>query len=41
MVWSSIKKSKGHTKTNEWVKKYLYNWIMEHPQVVQYQIVND
>ena len=28
-------------KTNERVKKYLYNWILQHPQVVQSPIAND
>ena len=35
MLWSSITKRKGHTKINAQVKKSLYNWILQHPQVVQ------
>ena len=41
MLWSSITKSKGHKKTNEQVNKYIYNWILHHPQVVQSTIYND
>ena len=41
MLWPSITKSKGHTKINEQVNKYLYNWILQHPQVLQYPISND
>ena len=41
MLWSSIKKSIGHTKINELVKKYLHNWILQHPQVVQSPIAYD
>ena len=41
MLWSSITKSKVHTKINEIFKKSLYNWILQHPQVVQYPIAND
>ena len=32
---------KGHKKINEQVKKYPYNWIIQHPQVVKYPIYND
>ena len=31
MLWSSITKRRGHTKINERVKKYFYNWILQHP----------
>ena len=41
MLWSSIPKRKVHTKINEQVNKYIYNWILQHPQVVQYPIAND
>ena len=41
MLWSSIPNRKGHKKINEQVKKYLYNWILQHPQVVQSPIAND
>ena len=41
MLWSSITKSKVHTKINEIFKKSLYNWILQHPQVVQFPIAND
>ena len=41
MLCSSIKNRKGHTKINEQVKKYLYNYIIQHPQFVQYSISND
>ena len=34
-------KAKGNSKIDEHIKKYLYNWIMNHPQVVQSTIVND
>ena len=35
MLWSSITKRQGHKKINTQVKKSLYNWIIQHPQVVQ------
>ena len=41
MLWSSIPKRKVHTKINSKVKKYVLNWIIQHPQVVKYAIVND
>ena len=41
MLWLIIPERKGHTKINEQVKKYLYNWILKNPQVVQYPISND
>ena len=41
MLWSSITNRKGHTKINEQFKKYLYNWILQYPQVVQSPIAND
>ena len=34
MLWSSIKTTRGHTKIYERVKKYLYNYILQHPRVV-------
>ena len=41
MFWSSITNRKGHTKINADVKKYIYNWILQHPQIVQSPIAND
>ena len=41
MFWSSITQSKLHTKINAEFKKYLYNGILQHTQVVQYPITND
>ena len=41
MLWLSIKNRKLNTKINEQVKKYLYNWVVQHPQVVQSPISND
>ena len=35
MLYSSITMIIGHTKINEQVKKYLYNWVLKHHQVVQ------
>ena len=35
------KKRKGNSKINDQIKKYLYNWVMHHSQVVQSPIVND
>ena len=40
MLWSSIPKRWGHLKINQQVKKYLYNWVLQHHQVVQYPIAN-
>ena len=39
--WSLKQKQKGHSKINEQINKYLYNWIMHHPQVTQSPIAND
>ena len=41
MLWSTIPNSKVHTKINERVNKYLYNWILQHHQVVKLQISNN
>ena len=41
MLWSSFPKRKVHTKINENIKKSLYNWILQHPQVVQSPISNE
>ena len=30
MLCSIIPNRRGHTKINEWVNKYLYNWILQH-----------
>ena len=38
MLWSSIPKQRSHTKINQQVKKTIYNWILQHPQVVVYPI---
>ena len=40
MLWLSTTKRKGHTKTNAQVKKYLYNWILQYPQVVKFPTAN-
>ena len=40
ILWSIITKKIGHTKINEWVKKYLYIWIIQHPHILQSPIVN-
>ena len=34
-------KVESTNKINEWIKKYLYNWIQQNPKVVQYPIAND
>ena len=34
-------KRKGNSKINDQIKKYLYNWIMRNPQVLQSPIFND
>ena len=41
MLWSSIPKRKVHTKINQQVKKSLYNWILQHLQVLQSPISKD
>ena len=38
MLWSSIAKRRGHTKINQNIKEDFYNYILYHPQVVQYPI---
>ena len=40
MLWLIIPNSRGNTKINEQLNKYLYNWILQHPQVVQSPISN-
>ena len=39
--WALKKGEKGIKKINDQIKKYLYNFIMHHPQVVQSPIFND
>ena len=34
-LWSSISKRHRHTKINLCLKRDFYNWILQHPQVVQ------
>ena len=41
MLCSSILKKLGYPKINQQVKKSLYNWILQHLQVVQYPISNN
>ena len=38
--WALKPKQNVNSKINYQIKKYLYNWIMHHPQVVQSPIVN-
>ena len=40
MSWSRIKKRKVHTKINAQVKKYLYNWILQHSQALKSPLSN-
>ena len=40
MLWYSIPKRQGHTKSNKQIKKSLYNSIVQHPQVVHSPIEN-
>ena len=39
--WTLKPKQKGNLKINDQIKKFLYNLIMNHPQVVQSPTVND
>ena len=41
MLWSIISKQCGHTTINECIKRDIYNWILQHPQVIQSPIAND
>ena len=41
MLWFIIKKQHSHNRINQHVRKYIYNWILQHPQVVVYPIEND
>ena len=41
ILWAKKTKRKGHSKTNEQIKRNLYTWITCHPQVVQSPISND
>ena len=40
-LWVLKPKQKLNSKINYQIKKYLYNWIMHHPQVVPSPIFND
>ena len=40
-MWSSIQKRRKQTNINERVKEYIYSWIIQYPQVVEYPIAND
>ena len=40
MLWSIITKRGGHKQINAQVKKYLYNWILQHPHIFQSPISN-
>ena len=40
MLFSTITNRRGHIKINKQVKKYLYNWIIQHPQVLRSPIHN-
>ena len=40
MLRSIIPKRKLHTEINEQVNKSIYNWILQHPQIVQSPISN-
>ena len=40
MLWLIITNRKGHTKINEQVEKYIYNWILQYSQAVKYPISN-
>ena len=39
--WAFKQNRKGNSKIDEQIKKYIYNWIMHHPLVVQLTIFND
>ena len=39
--WEWIPKQKRNSKINNKIKKYIYNWIMHHTQVLQSLIFND
>ena len=40
-LWTKKTKLKGHSKTNEQIKRNFYSCITRHPQVVQSPISND
>ena len=39
-LWYSITNQRGNKKINAKVTKYLYDWFLHHPQVVQSPITN-
>ena len=39
--WSSTRRCKGFSKTNDSVKYSIQNWIIYHPHVIKYPISND
>ena len=40
VLWSSITNQRGNTKINAKVTKYLYDWFLHYPWVVQSPISN-
>ena len=40
VLWTNISKHRGHTKINQKVREAVYNWILHHPQIVQFTISN-
>ena len=40
-LWNNKAKWKGHSRTNDYIKRNLYAWITRHPQVVKSKISND
>ena len=41
MMWSSITERRDHAQINEFVRRALYSWLLQHPKVVQSPIAND
>ena len=41
MLWYIIPKRRIHPKINQEVPKALYNWILQHPQILVSLIAND
>ena len=39
--WALKQKRKGNSKIDEQIKKFPYNWVMHHKQVLQSPIIND
>ena len=41
LSWSRVKLGRGYTKVSVELRKKLYDWVLDHPHVVNSPITND